>query len=410
MSKIRILAIPSDVHGVGKFRILDPYKFIGENHTDDVHVDISFDVPNDNNFFINYDIVVFHSFIHKTSHDINVERVKWLKTNGIKVIMDIDDMWFVDQRHPMYYQIKVNKVGEKKVELLKLVDYVTTTTPIFADTIKKKLGVSNVQVFPNAVNEDEPQFKSSPIKSDKVRFGWLGGSSHLHDLELISGGISTTLNSFKEKVQFVLCGFDLRGNVTQMDKVTGKQTQRPIQPLETVWSKYEQFFTDNYKSLSEEYKNYLLTFVNGNFNDENEPYRRRWTMEINKYATNYNYFDVSLAPLLETEFNSNKSQLKIIEAGFHKKPVIASDVKPFNLDLISAVDSGSSEFNNKGNSLIVPPSKNHKLWAKHMKRLIENPNMIEDLGNRLYETVKDKYSLKNVSNNRVQFFKTIINN
>jgi hypothetical protein len=44
-----------------------------------------------------------------------------------------------------------------------------------------------------------------------------------------------------------------------------------------------------------------------------------------------------------------------------------------------------------------------------MKRLIENPNMIEDMGNRLYETVKDKYSLKNVSKDRVEFFKTIIN-
>jgi len=44
-----------------------------------------------------------------------------------------------------------------------------------------------------------------------------------------------------------------------------------------------------------------------------------------------------------------------------------------------------------------------------MKRLIENPNMIEDLGNRLYETVKDRYSLKNVTKDRIQFFKSIIN-
>jgi glycosyltransferase involved in cell wall biosynthesis len=112
---------------------------------------------------------------------------------------------------------------------------------------------------------------------------------------------------------------------------------------------------------------------------------------------------------VDTEFNTNKSQLKVIEAGFHKKALIASDVKPYTLDLVSAIDSGSSEFNNKGNALLVPPSKNHKLWSKHMKKLIENPNMIEDMGNRLYETVKDKYSLKNVSKDRVEFFKTIIN-
>jgi glycosyltransferase involved in cell wall biosynthesis len=407
MSKIKILAIPSDKHGVGKFRIMDPYTFIGEKHSDDVHVDITFNAENNDEYFLNYDIVVFHSFIHQTTHDSNINRIKWLKSKGIKVIMDIDDLWFVDQRHPMYHQIKASKIGEMKIEMLKLVDAITTTTSIFAKTIMDRLGVKNVQIFPNAVNEDESQFKINTTKSDKIRFGWLGGSSHLYDLELMSNGFSSTHHSFKDKVQFVLCGFDLRGSVTEIGP-NGERKQRPIKPFETVWYKYEKFFTDDYKVLSEEYKNYLHNFTeNLPFNDENEPYRRRWTKEINSYATNYNTFDVSLAPLVESLFNGNKSQLKVIEAGFHKKAIIASDTDPYTLDLISAVDNGV--LNNKGNALLVNPKRNHKDWAKHMKRLVENPNMIEDLGNRLYETVKDKYSLKNVCNDRVQFFKTIIN-
>jgi glycosyltransferase involved in cell wall biosynthesis len=407
MSKIKILAIPSDKHGVGKFRIMDPYTFIGEKHSDDVHVDITFNAEDNDEYFLNYDIVVFHSFIHQTTHDSNVNRIKWLKSKGIKVIMDIDDLWFVDQRHPMYHQIKASRIGEMKIEMMRLVDAITTTTSIFAKTIMDRLGVKNVQIFPNAVNEDESQFQVNTTKTDKIRFGWLGGSSHLHDLELMSNGISSTHYSFKDKAQFVLCGFDLRGTVTEMAP-NGEKRQRPIQPLETVWYKYEKFFTDNYKVLSEEYKNYLHNFTETPpFNDENEPYRRRWTKEINSYATNYNTFDVSLAPLVDSLFNGNKSQLKVIEAGFHKKAIIASDVDPYTIDLISAVDNGV--LNNKGNALLVNPKRNHKDWAKHMKRLIENPNMIEDLGNRLYETVKDKYSLKNVCNDRVQFFKTIIN-
>lgn len=407
MSKIKILAIPSDKHGVGKFRIMDPYTFIGENYPDDVHVDITFNAEDNDEYFLNYNIVVFHSFIHQTTHDSNINRIKWLKSKGIKVIMDIDDLWFVDQRHPMYHQIKASKVGEMKIEMMRLVDAITTTTPIFAKTIMDRLGVRNVQIFPNAVNENESQFQINTTKSDKVRFGWLGGSSHLHDLELMSNGISSTHHSFKDKVQFVLCGFDLRGSVTEIAP-NGERRQRPIKPLETVWYKYEKFFTDDYKVLSEEYKNYLHTFTETpSFNDENEPYRRRWTKEINSYATNYNTFDVSLAPLVDSLFNGNKSQLKVIEAGFHKKAIIASDTNPYTIDLISAIDNGV--LNNKGNALLVNPKRNHKDWAKHMKRLIENPNMIEDLGNRLYETVKDKYSLKNVCNDRVQFFKTIIN-
>jgi len=405
MSKIKILAIPSDKHGVGKFRMMDPYKFIGDKFQDEIHVDITFNAENNDEYFKDYNIVVFHTFIHQLNHDQNISRIKWLQSQGIKVIMDIDDLWFVDQRHPMYHQIKNSKIGEMKTEMLKLVDYVTTTTSIFAKTIKERLNIKNVLIFPNAVDETEPQFQVNPTPSDKIRFGWLGGSSHLHDIELMSNGISSTHNSFKDKVQFVLCGFDLRGTVTEINE-KNEQRQRPIQPMETVWYKYEKYFTDDYKVLSLPYREYLSAFVEDGYDDVNEPYRRRWTKEVNSYATNYNTFDVSLAPLVESLFNANKSQLKVIEAGFHKKAIIASETDPYTLDLISAVDEG--KFNNKGNALLVGTKKNHKDWAKHMKRLVESPNMIEDLGNRLYETVKDTYSLKKVCQDRVEFFKSII--
>jgi glycosyltransferase involved in cell wall biosynthesis len=408
MSKIKILAIASDKNGVGKYRILDPYIYIGDNFSNEFHIDISFDAPNNDEFFKDYQIVIFHSFIHKTSHEDNIKRISWLKSKGIITIMDIDDFWMVDQRHPMYGHIKANKVAEKKVEMLRMVDQISTTTPIFADTIKNKLNLKNVVVFYNAVDPNEQQFIPNTTKSERLRFGWLGGSSHLSDLNLLGDGIKTTLSSYNNKTQFVLCGFDLRGNVTEVDRSTGQKRERPIRPTETVWYEYEKIFTDNYRHLDPEYKNFLLSFERNQFNDADQPYVRKWTEDIKRYAYNYNNFDVSLAPLMETEFNMNKSQLKIIEAGFHKKAVISSDVKPYTLDLISAVNEGT--FNNNGNALLVSTKRNHKDWAKHMKRLIENPSMVEDLGNRLYETVKDTYSLQSVTNTRLNFFKTIINN
>jgi glycosyltransferase involved in cell wall biosynthesis len=407
MSKIRVLAIPSDSHGVGKYRVLDPFKFIGNKHSDEIHVDIVMNLEDNDSVFDNYDVVVFHSFIHMAPHERNLERIEWLKKRGIKVVMDIDDFWNVDQRHPMYEQIKKQNIAEKKVLFLKAADYVTCTTDFFANEIKKRLGVKNVFVFPNAVDETEPQFQSNPIKSDKVRFGWLGGSSHLYDIELMKSGIEFIQNQYKDKSQFVLCGFDLRGSVHEIDRATGNVTQRPILPHETVWSKYESIFTSGYKVLDPDHKNFLLSYVQSDYPTMDVPYLRRWTQDINKYALNYNYFDVSLAPLVDSYFNSCKSQLKVIEAGFHKKAIIASENMPYTLDLLSAVDEG--KFKDGGNALVVSSRKNHKDWAKHMKRLIDNPNMIEDLGNRLYETVKDKYALKNVCADRVQFLKSIVN-
>lgn len=407
MSKIKILAIPSDEHGVGKYRINDPYNFIKTNYINDFDVDILYEIPMSDNFFKNYDVVVFHSFIHKTTHIDNINRIKWLQKQGIKVIMDTDDYWSVDQRHPMYQQIMKNEINKKKIELIQIVDYVTTTTPFYAKSIKDKLRVKNVFIFPNAINPDEDQFKPTPIKSNKLRFGWLGGSSHLYDIELMKDGIDRILSSYKDNVQFVLCGFDTRGFVYEMDRKTGKTIQRPIKPEETVWCTYEKIFTKNYSIIDENYKNFLFEFKDGDFPIHDKPYIRRWTRDIKTYGYNYNYFDVSLAPLVNTTFNNNKSELKIIESGFHKKTVIASDVIPYNTILTNAFEQGN--FIEKGNSLLVSPSKNHKQWDQHMKKLINNPNLVEDLGNKLYETVKDKYSLPNVCKDRVEFLKSIIN-
>jgi glycosyltransferase involved in cell wall biosynthesis len=406
MSKIKILAVTPDTFGVGKYRVMDPYKYIGDNFLNDVHVDISYNVDNVDQAFDGYDVVIFHSFIHQLPHEDNIKRINWLKNKGVKLIMDIDDLWFVDQRHPMFHQIRHQKIGEKKIEMLKLVDHVTTTTPIFANTIKTKLGVKNVHVFPNAIDPNEPQFQSNPLESDKVRFGWLGGSSHLSDIELLRNGISSLHYSHTDKVQFVLCGFDLRGTVSEISRETGEVKQRDILPTETVWYQYEKIFTDNYNILDEDYKNYLSKYQKIEYKDLGKPYVRRWTEPVSSYGNNYNYFDVSLSPLFESVFNSNKSQLKVIEAGFHKKAIIASEVEPYTLDLVSALNEG--KFNDNGNALLVSPNKNHKQWAQHMKKLADNPNMIEDLGNRLHETVKDKFSLPNVCKDRVEFLKSII--
>jgi hypothetical protein len=137
-------------------------------------------------------------------------------------------------------------------------DYVTCTTEIFANTIRTRVGIKNVVVFPNAVNPNEPQFQPKPTESSKIRFGWLGGSTHLHDIELMRSGISTITSNY-DNVQFVLCGFDLRGNVTEINQETNERRVRPIKPMETVWFKYEQIFTNNYKSVDDLYRMDLQT-------------------------------------------------------------------------------------------------------------------------------------------------------
>jgi glycosyltransferase involved in cell wall biosynthesis len=407
MSKIKILVIPPDKTGVGKFRITTPFSYIQEKYPEDFHIDIIYDIPNDK-IFDDYQIIVAHSFIdNKLSYEQNIQLVETLKLNGKIVIIDFDDYWALDFRHPMFTYAQKNKSGAQKIAWMKCASYVTVTTPHYQNTIKKKFGLNNVLVFPNAIDETEEQYKPKPIPSDRIRFGWLGGSSHQHDIDLLKSGISITQQQAKDNVQFVLCGFDLRGKIRELNKETGEVRERDVTPEETVWYKYEQIFTNNYEFVDPMHKAYLKMYKDTPFNDVNLPYRRIWTKDITRYATSYNNFDVSLAPLVVSDFNAHKSQLKVIEAGFHKKALIASETMPYTIDLINSIEKGGV-FNDKGNALLVEPSKNHKQWGQHMKRLIDNPNLIEDLGNKLYETVKDTYSLKKVCEDRVSFLKSIV--
>ena len=284
---------------------------------------------------------------------------------------------------------------------LKVAQHVTTTTSVFAKEISKLN--KSVHVLPNAINPNEPQFKYKTETSDKLRFGWLGGSSHLHDLKLLDGTINK-LRPQQDKFEMYLCGFDIRGTVTEINQQTREQKQRPITPQETVWSRYEEIFTNNYSFVDDQHKEFLMKFEDTPY-DGKTFYNRVWTKPVTSYASNYRLFDVSLAPIKNHIFNRVKSQLKVIEAGFYKKAIIASNVGPYTVDLKHALKHG--EFTD-GNALLVDEVRNHSDWSKYMKKLIDNPNWAYDLGQRLYETVKDTYDLNKVTKDRAELYKSLI--
>ena len=402
MSKINVLVLPSDQSGVGKYRSVDPHVKLQNLYPNDFHVDIDYQPKvEDLDYFKKYQIVHFHRSIGQINDSVGL--IEKLKSNGIIVICDIDDYWLPTKEHPIHQLIVSNKLHEKIVANIKSSSYVTTTTEIFANEIRKYN--KNVIVLPNAIDPNDQQYKEPTLPSEKIRVGWLGGSSHLHDLKLLDGFVSK-LSPMKDKLQYYVCGFDTRGVVTEINKETGEKKQRPIKPEETVWVKYEQIFTDNYKIVSPKYKEFLDKFEDGEFIGwENENYVRVWTKPTTSYAKNYSKFDISLAPIVDHVFNRMKSQLKVIEAGFYKKALIASNVGPYTIDLKHSLNNGNFT---DGNALLVDKNRNHGDWAKYVKKLVDNPNMVVDMGERLYETVKDRYDLKNVTKTRAEFYKSLI--
>ena len=422
MSKIKVLVLPSDRTGVSKFRSVEPHMKLQELYNEEFHVDIvtagTMDFSwDDSSYLKKYDIIHFHRTLPKVINgqlrhvylDEMYDVLNKIHALGIITIMDLDDYWEPSKEHPAYQMIINDKLPQKIKENIKKVNYVTTTTPIFAKEISKLN--ENVIVLPNSIDPNEKQFTPKPEKTNKkTRIGWLGGSSHYHDLILIGSSVSRFLDENKENSQMVLCGFDTRGNITEIDKNTKQQKTRKIKPEESVWSRYEEMFTKKYGIINEGYLKQLKKFdepSDKQFNNLGEVYRRVWTKPITSHASNYNLFDISMAPIKEHSFNKNKSQLKVIEAGFHKKALIAQDYGPYQIDCVPLIEYGG-KINEKGNAILVETRKNHKDWYKALKKLNDNPGLVELLSNNLYETVKDKYHINTVTNTRATWYKQIV--
>ncbi len=409
-SKIKVLFCPSDRSGVGHFRSIWPAQHLKRNHSDEVevHIDASPNVD-DINELAKYDIIHFHRMLGP--YERSAELFGELRKRGVVLVMDIDDYWMPPPTHHLHPIILQEKMDKKIEENLRLSDYVTCTTTIFADIIKKFN--ENVVVIPNALNMEENMWKSEavPNESGKVRVSWIGGSSHFHDLIKIKDSMAllSNDNSLKGRFQFVMCGFDTRGSITEING--DEKRTRPINKDETVWIDFEKIFTNDYQLIDDkDYEHWLKKIENKSYPDMMmKNYVRRWTLPLTQYGKHYDYCDVCLAPLAENYqhrsekgqisyrenmFNKAKSELKIIESGMKKKVLIAQNYGIYKELLEDGVTG-----------LLV--SDDRKGWHKAIKSVINDADLRQELANNLHEFVKERYDINTVNKERLEFYKRI---
>lgn len=406
-NKIKVLVVPSDTFGVGHFRSVSPHTWLDKMYGDEFDVEIDYHPDwSDLSRFDKYHIVHVHKGLFNRMETF-WNALDYFKENNIVSILDIDDNWEVGPNHPLYAQNKSMHITEKILENLKRVDFVTTTTELFASRIKKYN--KNVFIFQNAVDPEDPQYSPEKEESDRIRFGFLMGSSHEKDLEQFQGLVSKLPKDILDKIQIVMCGFDLRGTMTLLNPDGSIQGRRPIKPTESVWYSYEKIMTNNYSICSPLYKDFLLKFLrNVQWPDvDKEPYRREWTKNISNYGELYRYIDVLFAPLDCNNFNEVKSELKFIEGGFTRTAVIATDFGPYKIGSKSIFKKGG-EIDETGNCILIEPEKKHKAWEQAIKKIVAHPEYIKMMTDNMYETVKDKYDIRNVTEARAEWYKSIV--
>jgi len=398
---INVLVLNSDTDGVGYFRILNPHLCLEDP---DLNIDIRLlsdgTLPLlDINFLSKYQIIMFNKMLPFRNSAMENQFLQICKQLNIKLVYDIDDNWKLDHTHINYKNWKKNKSDEKIEALLKKVDVITTTTPIFAEEIKKIN--PNVIVIENALNINEQQWTHTPLPNpgNRLRFIWGGGISHEVDLKLITEDFKKFNKHFIKNAQMIMCGFDLR--IKMQDGSLNKDSKS-----RSAWGKFESIFSNRGRYINDiEYREFLRDSDNFD-NDDTFGYRekyldnfyqRRHTKPIGLYGTMYNEADVALAPLKDKHyFNKMKSQLKLIEAGAHKLPIIMSKSGPYMID----------DIEKNGLGLYVEEGKDH--WDDKMKWFLDNPNAVKEMGEANYEYFMKRFEMKIVNQKRIDLYKNIV--
>lgn len=378
-----MVILDTTIAGVQKFRMIDPNIILNELYGYPITIINQTNLQDLNKF--NDDKLFCHVSIVQNEN--LVKLISQLQNKGVKIIVDVDDYWELPISHYLYRYSKQNNLIEKTLSFIQAADLITTTTKYLSKEIFKYN--KNVAILPNSLNPREGQLRIGEIPSEKVRIGWIGGASHLEDIKLFRNiGVFSKLKN--ENIQFLIAGFDIR--------IRNQYGQIEESFEKSVWKKYEEIITNNYSTISDEYKKYLFQLDKHlNFHNEyNEPYRRVWTKPANKYLKIFNEIDIVLIPLTNNKFNKYKSELKLIEAGFFKKPVVCSDVQQY-----------SDVINHGENGFLVQEKRAHKDFTKYAKKLTQSKDLRNELGESLYQYCDENFNLIKNSKKRLEAYNSV---
>lgn len=291
-----------------------------------------------------YDIV----FINRTWD--NEDILQRRKEYGFKLIVDVDDYWHLSHDHLMYEGYNASNFAGRLINHMREADLVTCTHERLADAIYAHN--KNVEILPNAIPYGKGQFDGERVKTDNVKLFWAGGITHEQDLKLLQG-VTYELDQHVKDIQMVMGGWS-DTNDTEI----------------YYWSRMASYFTNNQKLPH--------TIIRG--------------IEVFEYYKMFKHADIMLIPLVKNNFNSYKSNIKILEAAGKAVPVICSNVHPY---IGFPTD-------------VVNYANDRKDWLHHIKRLTESEALRNEQGLALHEYCQKNYNFFDINEKRRNAFLSLL--
>ena len=354
-----------EFNAVSYYRMNKPHDVLARLNPD---FEIVHSLPNDiypNDFLQTIDLVLFCREIDNSNGIIEA-----LNKLGIRFGLDLDDYWILSEDHLLYEHYKETNKPQLIIDSIKAAHFVICTTDILAGKIKEHN--KEVYVIENGIDTDDQVWQNNHINSKRIRYGFTQGTTHIPDVMSIHKDVQTALYDadFNRNCQVILAGWNA------------------IRSEESVYIGYERMLTDNLKTMLPVEREYCLRLVKYKFpSGISKPYRRVGALPVYEFAKVYDEMDILVSPLIDNEFNSCKSELKMIEAGHKGCAVMCHNVNPY------------SSLMSKHNSFDLTWGNFYE-WSKY---LLKNPELIKDTAAQLTLDTK-RFSLNLLTDKRKELY------
>jgi glycosyltransferase involved in cell wall biosynthesis len=333
---MRIITVGQRNSGVSFHRLFNPVIYLPKEYA------MMTDVLTEEELEKGYDIL----FINRYMAGMEVDEVVRLRHKyGFKLVVDVDDYWYLDPWHILYGKYPTQKVREH----IRAADMVICSNELLANEMYYLN--KNCVVIPNALPYGEDQFTDVKTESDKVRFVYAGSVTHEKDIAILKNPMKRVAGDsmVKNNSTFILCGYS-----------EDKQVAEP-------WGRMINDYMCGFK-------------VDGYI---------RGALPVDQYMNFYNEADACLVPLVDSKFNSMKSNLKVLEAATKNAPVICSNVKPYaDCKHIIRVNNQSD-------------------WFGNIKKVVKDAIYRQEMGLANGEWCRENFDLVKVNKLRKQVFESL---
>ncbi len=339
--------------GVGYYRLVNPAKYIKKYDVKVIGQDIKdlYEEKSDTlkNIIRDNDIIVTKAVDNPTA----CAQLGFYKDHyNKKLVVDLDDNYFeVRPDQPGY---KWYYPGSQKRAFLSaylsLADHITVSTKPLADYHKeyfKKIYKQDkpITILPNFNDLDEFRYRYKGNQNQRmIKIGWQGSTTHFSDLLMVMPAIKKIMAKYPNVWVDFMGGIE----INQVRDLFGK------------------FPDEMFRRVS---------IIGGTPSWLNYP----WKLSKTKW-------DIGICPLIDDEFNRNKSHIKWMEYAAYKIPSVASKVYPYYEDIlgIKTIQHGKTGF----------LAKTTGDWVKYLELLIQDAGLRQKIGEEAYADVRDNWQMR----------------